>query len=731
MPQEIVFTALPFKRLEKEGKPYLKCSVHVSIKLNTSKDTTLSEFEDILEWPQKVLDSDFQFKLKNGDLIDAELESTLIDQALYTNLFHKDIKVDDFKEEDLTEKKINSFPIKHINDFVLKTYRQVSIESPKKLISPEFFLDENRVGSISRYKIDLKALEQTQNTRRRTSVKINRLVVKQDESEQKLNRTIRTNNFRQFSTAMNPADDFTELRKFHRVDREPVVRPGLVLKKPTFEYHEILAVVNSYPQIMKKLGLVLDFVIPFTSALPETGTLQLVPKGLVFGEEGTTVSIPATAYEITPTGFYAADKPDSIFRRGFVKINTSEFSVVQVDADGTALKSTLMTENKVHQIARFYEIRSELSVSKMLVAKQLDEVEPPSDEGLPYIRSAGIAITKNGMAEHLFNRIKTNLTIKQAFTSAQVKNIQVVPKSLKTNQGNSANAQKETKVNLEGVQRNIGQTDRISQAVLKLREPVTILYSSDIVQGYRMDIAYEADPEKWYSLHHRKDEYTWYDESNNPHPVEAIVPDEGYIQLGITEDPENRDEVFIPETLARWEGWSLSVRKPGYAINEASDYKTEPGETGNRDFVHKSKATEMRKYTFDPDLEFRVNAISKPVPGTLPKLRFGKDYRVRIRTVDLAGNSVPPEQQSESPSETIRSNIRYMRYEPLSSPIVLVGNELKDGEFLENMVIRSNFDLSSSQYENKYPVKGQKFDDYSLRYLLPPKNSQQIAENHG
>ena len=55
------------------------------------------------------------------------------------------------------------------------------------------------------------------------------------------------------------------------------------------------------------------------------------------------------------------------------------------------------------------------------------------------------------------------------------------------------------------------------------------------------------------------------------------------------------------------------------------------GRRVKKDFVHKSKTLEAKKYSYDPDLDFRINAQSKSVPGTLPKLRFGKDYRVRIR----------------------------------------------------------------------------------------------------
>ena len=460
------------------------------------------------------------------------------------------------------------------------------------------------------------------------------------------------------------------------------------------------------------MGFVLDFQIPYSEDIPKTGTIHIIPSSLGFSDSLTSISTPPVAYEITKTGFYIADKPDSIFKRGFVKINTEEFSVVQVDTDGVALKTNNLTENKVQQIAKYFEDKSKLVVATKIKQSNLkptqqtiieglaytpslgkinnmEFIDPPEDEGLPYMRSSGIAITKNGMAEHIFLRFKNNM-------------------SLQTNLLISAPLNNEFKIKI----------------------PLNILYSNDLIQGYRMDIAYENEPDKWYSLHQRKDDYTWYDESNKANPIAGIESDEGYLELAIAEDIDDPTDVFVSETLARWEGWSLSVGKPGYAINESEDYELKAGETRKHDFIHKTKSAEIKKYAFDPDLQFKVNAQSTIVPGTLPKLRFGKDYRIRIRAVDLAGNSVLLSQQSEDAPETIRKNIRYLRFEPLASPIVLVGNQLKDGEFLERMVIRSNFDATTKDYENKFPVSNQVFDEFSQRYLLPPKNSQLMAETH-
>jgi len=713
MSQEIIFTTLPHKKINIEGKSYLQLSVFTSIKLQTPTDTNLGAFENILNWADKILEADFKFKLANGKSLDARLNKEILDVDLYHNIFHKNIKVDDFKDEDFSKKKFYSVPILHVKDFILNNVKSAAIKNPTKLVSADKFINTKQFGAISRFQLKDKEIEKTERQPKgKTKIKpvfAKDLMQKKVDGDTSFKQDLIKNKFIRFSPTMNPKSDFVQLRQFHKVDRKKRKPLTFKIKKPVFEFHDIMAVISSYPQIMRKLGFILDFVIPYDSNIPAKGTIQLVPEALDLDGINAVVSIPATAYESTTTGFYVSDKPDSVFKQGFVKINSDEFSVIQVDTDGAALKTSNMVENKVQQIAKFYEARSKVGRHKKnklsKKTKNLQVVEAPEEEGLPYMRTSGIAITKNGMAEHLSKSIKLNVALKTKFQNAPIKKISVKKRII------------------------LGQTPTLTD--LRIKEPEVILYSNEIIQGYRMDIAYKDQPTKWHSLHQKKDNYTWYDESNNGYSIENISPDEGFIQLGVAQDPDDEDDIFVSETLARWEGWSLSVHKPGFAINDSEDYELKAGETEKKDFVYKNKSQELKKYTFDPDLEFKVNATSEIVGGSLPKLRFGKDYNIRVRTVDLAGNSVALDFQSETAQLTSRKNIRYMRYEPLASPIVLVGNELKDGEFLERMVIRSNFDQSSTEYEDSHPTKGHFFDEYSQRYLLPPKNSQLLAETHG
>ncbi|WP_289054528.1 hypothetical protein [Carboxylicivirga marina] len=698
---EIILTTLPHKRdLDKD---LLNLSVFVSVKLNTSSDTTLESFPDILEWSEKVLNADFAFRLEDGTLIEAQLNKTNINTELYQRIFHPDIKVDDFKDDEpLIQKRFYSFPVKHVQDFILKTVKEEALVNPSRKLKPERFVDDTQMGAISQYKLQSDEVRQVSRGKSRQSIAKPLMVRKSDEDDN-IRLQVKEKQFKRFDKQMNPKSDFAELRQFHKVDKTIKTTPRLHLEKPRFEFHDIMANINSYPQIMRMMGFVLDLTIPFSKDVPKKGTISVVPQNLNLSDD-YDLSIPATAYELSDDGFFARDKADSLFKQGFVKVNTGEFDVVQIDADGAALKTNNMAESKVQEIARFYEVKSEISRSKVVRQEILDEVEPPQEEGLPYMRSAGIAITKNGMAEHLFRRIERNVQLKDEFKALKSKSYDV--KSLKTNN-------KDLQLN-----------------TFKVKLPSKALYSDDIVQGYRMDIAYEDEPDKWFSLHWRQDTYQWYDESDTAHPIDNIVPDEGYIQLGLTEDPDEPDDVFVSETMARWEGWSLSVRKPGYAINESDDYELKDGETEKKDFVNTSKSVEAQKYAYDSELDFRIHAESKSIAGTLPRLRFGNSYRLRIRTVDLAGNSVAHTVATSDTSSSERTQIKYLRYEPLGSPIVLVGNRLKDGEFLESMVIRSNYDQSAEEYEAAHPLN-ETLDKHSLRYLLPPKNSQQMAECHG
>lgn len=740
MNQELIFTTLPHLRFEKNGKSYLKLSVYVSPHLKSSTDTTLVNAPDMFHWAEVIKNTDFAFRITGqSNEIPATLDKAQIDATLYEEIFHKDIKIEKHKSEELHLKPIQSFPVKHIQNFLLEQVKISAVKSPTQMLPITDFIAPDRLGALSNINIAPNAANEAEDESRTRPMMVKSIIKKNDTAINDVRNTLKTNRFIAFKPQMKPREDFIQLVDFHRPEISKNFQK-LDIRKPEFEFHNILSVLSSFPELMRKLGFVLDFEIPYDSSIPQKGAIRVVPLNLDFKEKETKLSAPLTAYQITPTGFFAADKKNSALKNGFVKINTPEFSVVQMDTDGMALKTVRAVEektnaiadyihrksisrveisrairnfevaglNKVSQIAVNPNIKASKKVTgvqtsvasqlktnfstyqKMRIIANLNIVKPPAKGGFGTTRSAGIALVRNGMSQILSEKMTRNFQFQ---------------KSLMDN----------------------AKTDRTLKV---LRLPEEVLYSDDLVMAYRMDITYEENPKTWYSLHRRQMSYSWFDKKGNEHPIDKVEADEGYVELGIVEKEGVSDRLFVPETLARWEGWSLSVGRPGLAINDSEEHP-DPNPTKRNDFLHSTRALEMKKYRFDPTLDFKVNAQSDLVPGTLPKLRFGKSYRVRVRTVDMAGNSQPLESESDSPAETYCPSIKYMRYEPLSSPITLVGNELRDGESLEQMVIRSNYNAEVKKYERDNKVKGQNSEGLSVRYLLPPKNSQLMAETHG
>lgn len=724
MVQELVFTTLPNQRKIIDGKQYLSVSVFVTPRIKSVAQTTLGQVPDMLNWAKKIKESKFLFRIKGLPAdIEANLDTEQIDFRFYESVFHRNIKVEKAEMETLHLKQINSFPVKHITDFLQENFKLAAIESPKKLLPATFFIDPDKLGLISEFKIDPKAPEEAENAARKQPLQQKNIVQKKTNILSDINTSLRSQKFIPFNKMREPEKDFTQLRAFHTLEKAKI-KP-IVLTKPSFEFHNIISVINSFPQMMRKLGFILDFTLPYTDAIPAKGTIHLVPQSLSFTEVNTTVSTPISAYAISGDSFLMADAADSLFAAGFVKINSDAFSIVQVDSDGLALKTVNAVDNKTIEVARFFENKSNLTLnpqlrpmnlrakpmqspvqpSGMRVVNQtglqkeriqlqrirpiekLKLLEPPASAGLPTMRSAGIALIRNGISKHVALRLERNFRFQELLVDKPVK--------------------------LQGANAKI---------------PLEILYSDDVVMAYRMDIAYEDDPQKWFSLHQRENKYSWYDEAGVEHPIQNTSPDEGYVELALAEQRDKKENLFVPETLARWEGWSLSVGRPGLSIDESNDHPA-PELKDKHDFL-RTRAMEAKKYAYDQTLDFKLNAQSGIVPGTLPKLRFGKKYRLRIRTVDLAGNSLPLSAQASS-TEIMRTNIKYYRYEPLACPISLVGNTLRDGEFLEQMVIRSNYDKTAKAYERENEVRGQASDGKSLRYMLPPRNSQLMAESHG
>jgi len=243
-------------------------------------------------------------------------------------------------------------------------------------------------------------------------------------------------------------------------------------------------------------------------------------------------------------------------------------------------------------------------------------------------------------------------------------------------------------------------------------------FAEDLLRGYRVDIRDDVSGE-WRSLCRRVGEYAFPDVPRQP----LDFDDEGYLKSASTSSKDDKDsDLYFHETLFRWAGWSLVAERPGKTIHRKQD-----DDTG--EYQETPERVKNRAVT-----EFRLEIDAAARPGSLPRLRFGRTYQMRVRAADLAGNSV----DFSDPNDAHASDkVTYLRYEPLAQPTLVPRAHFTEGESVERMVIRSNYHQTAAEYVVDPAVvdatqgKPYTYRDHSDRHVVPPKTSQLMAETHG
>ncbi len=224
-------------------------------------------------------------------------------------------------------------------------------------------------------------------------------------------------------------------------------------------------------------------------------------------------------------------------------------------------------------------------------------------------------------------------------------------------------------------------------------------YAEDLVQGYRVDV-WDDRSKSWHSLCKRVGTYSFLRNGR-----EETLEDEGFVSESVTQAADDSsDDIFTHESIFGWDGWSLVAPRPGRTIDEED----------------KAADVQSRAAT-----AFRLETKFKPVPGSLPRLRFGSRYRLRARAVDLAGNSVGVDSADAGKAIPAppQEPVAYARFDPVPSPVVVLREEPKRGETVDEVVIRSFND----RIEKDTVPTGETAE----RHIVPPKTSELGAETHG
>ena len=218
--------------------------------------------------------------------------------------------------------------------------------------------------------------------------------------------------------------------------------------------------------------------------------------------------------------------------------------------------------------------------------------------GLPALRSAGIAITRAGRADQLRASLKRNALLDGQLPFAAVSPIE--------------------------------------------------LYAEDLVRGYRLSVHRLGDPQIGAPCL-RREQHTLplADEEHRALDYAA----ESWLSTGATESDRIPPEIYLQETVARWEGWCLSAPRPGKWIAPLNGAET---------------ITDQRaSHVGGIPLETRLF----PLAGTIPRLRFGDRYAMAVTTADLAGNSTDVLRIGDP---AVTRELDYLRYEPVPPPAVVL-----------------------------------------------------------
>ncbi|MFT4134971.1 hypothetical protein [Microbacterium sp.] len=166
------------------------------------------------------------------------------------------------------------------------------------------------------------------------------------------------------------------------------------------------------------------------------------------------------------------------------------------------------------------------------------------------------------------------------------------------------------------------------------------LMSEDVARGLRVEV-WDVQDAVWRSLHARR---TVAQLAGLDDPID-LGEGHGFTQGAPAEETPVAPDAPAPpvnvhEAVFGWEGWSLSVPKPGKRVR--TELVTQP-----------DGSTRLEEVVEPPPVDVPVDATNPIgftntiVPGTLPRLRYGREYALRAWLVDLAGNVRPPRLPAE------------------------------------------------------------------------------------
>lgn len=279
------------------------------------------------------------------------------------------------------------------------------------------------------------------------------------------------------------------------------------------DFHQLLAAIGSHPQLLRRLGVVIELVVPVGDLRLEEGGENLRLRAVPLAARLDTTQHHAFWTQLqlgssTTEGYqvFRAGGDSRLGGQGLLAIDSSD--------------TTLVQENLEH--ATFGLIQQ----ARLAAAEQ-----KPDDASLPALLQGGMRLTHATKPPLLELAIRDQSRLEQALKTAQLNT----------------------------------ELDRLGAA-----ETDEILYAEHLNRGYRVDVQ-DVDVGIWRSLCERE---VRYEAGDWEWPAEGSMQDEGSVGPTVAREPDATgfSAPRVTDDLFEWDGWSLAVPRP----NDAASISDEP-----------------------------------------------------------------------------------------------------------------------------------------------------------
>jgi hypothetical protein len=660
--QSLLFVVLP-NGIGAKGAP--RASIYLTPRLAGAQ--TLADFPDFLDWTDLVQRKGLRFEITRASA-HATVAATQkgLRPDLWREIFKPQTFVAPYRPPNFDQRLIVSYPTNVAVDYLRWAYQTAAISSASE--DGEDRLLGILLSDLAFRNGDRSTLDHTLSELRVQMWKAQQPVVTPPAPKLQLQALASAP-----ALPSKPADTRGMIERFalfHHLPPAPHARPLPTTPADfarTLDFHKALTALASYPALMRALGLVFDVTLPASLAATSP-----VSSGAGYRTLAVTKVTAGWSWHIKPT----FSLPSTSYVRNARSFEAAPATPASAAAKGNFEPSDVADGYLALTPGLFGLVDVDLDgalLKAMSLADNVAAVSDPSTVGqvLPSLRSGGVSLLANGRAQELLRSIRDNTAFLKAETSGT------------------------------------------------FPRPFT---ARDLTRGYRLDIWSSLD-RTWRSLHRRNGVYAFGPDGGL---VLHTEDEEGFTQLGVAQpmpDPKRKkDEIasaagvpqpgtdlYLHERVARWNGWSLSAPRPARPINRSPNPNraADPDPTEN-----------------EPITPFKMKATFSAFPGSLPRLRFGARYRLRVRAVDLAGNSrllrdaVP--RRFVAPRG---APLPFLRFEPVGPPVILLRERPGRGGSLLNMVIRS--------YNSSPALDSARTEEVDQRHIAPPKADVLMVEHHG